>query len=576
MDVYDRPQRGFARRLWRTLWVLALTAGALWALCATVWAADTTVKSLHTDCTVAQDGSCDVVLTAEISFADGTQSFAIPVSAQGKNVSVSGYTFTRERAGDYTMLNLQSETGFSGERQLVISYHLAETVLDKGDSQDFAVTLLYPAWPCAIERYDIMVTLPGSFEGFPTILSGYYGDLIDNYMDVQIRDGVITAVLNEKQTLQDHESMSLSLTLPEGFFDLRFLAGKTAPVDRLLFWMFLLLGLLYWAVFIRSRLVLASRQTMPPMGMGAGAVGYALTQSKADLALMLVEWAGLGYLTIHRTRKGRLFVQRQIDMGNERKPYEVAIFQTLFQRKDDCDVRSAEFQRAKDMAPVKTGDYYKDRLFSPRSGMPALLRLAGVLGGMALALAMLDVYLPPKSWRWFAIVPLTLLAGLSCMGLQQIGGASLKRHFLRSLLLALPCPIFYLVFARFTGDGKLAFACVAYQILVGELLRLGGRRTRNGTSIAAELLGFRKYLATASLQTLQANLASDPQYYYKTLPYADALQVARLFTGTLDKTRLESCDWLVWEGKTPKTAPGFYARYLRLMAGLRGERPPRR
>ena len=147
---------------------------------------------------------------------------------------------------------------------------------------------------------------------------------------------------------------------------------------------------------------------------------------------------------------------------------------------------------------------------------------------------------------------------------------------LLALLLALPCPIFYLVFARFTGDGKLAFACVAYQILVGELLRLGGRRTRNGTSVAAELLGFRKYLATASLQTLQANLASDPQYYYKTLPYADALQVARLFTGTLDKTRLESCDWLVWEGKTPKTAPGFYARYLRLMAGLRGERPPRR
>ena len=50
--------------------------------------------------------------------------------------------------------------------------------------------------------------------------------------------------------------------------------------------------------------------------------------------------------------------------------------------------------------------------------------------------------------------------------------------------------------------------------------------------------------------------------------------MGRIFSGSFDRLQLEPCDWLDWEGKPTKTARGFYARFVRLLAGLRGERVP--
>ncbi len=551
---------------------LLLTIAVVFLLAGTVYAEGTSVKDMQTDVTVASDGACQVVLTCQMAFS-GEESFTLPIAYEAKNITVSGAEFTRRRENGTTLLTLQGTQ--SGEKQLVISYHLAETVVDKGDSQDFAVTLLYPAWTCPIERYHFTVTLPAEFEGYPTVLSGYYGDLIDNYMEFQIQDGVIHAELNPKQTLQDHESMTLQLTLPESYFDLRFLAGKTTQVDNMVMLMMLGLCVVYWVIFIRGPLVIPKRQAMPPVGGNAGDIPYVLTGGKADLALMVIQWATLGYLSIHRVRKKGLYLQREIDMGNECKPHEIAIFKTLFRRGDHCDVRSAEYVQARQDAASRTKDQLEEKIFSPHGASVGLLHLGGVLAGLSLCLGMLDLYVAPQSWRWFVIVPLTLLGALASFLVQRLGGCTLRRHTLRAMVLGLLGAVYLVVLGRLSGSGRLTALNLAAQLAIGLATRLGGKRSRPGTAQAQELLGFRRYLLATPSEHFRALLAADGQYFYRILPYADALRVAKLFVGAFDRQRVEPCDWLAWEGKTPKTVAGFYALYLRLTALLRGERPPR-
>ena len=556
----------------RRLLRLVLLLGLLWLLSVSVHADGTAVTAMKTDCAVEADGACTVTMYLTVDFARDSRDFVIPVSPAAKNVSCAGAAWELRSGEGCRLIALQG--AYTGKVDLVVSYRLAETVTDDGAAQIFEIHLLYPHWSCPISGYEVTVRLPGRFDAMPVFISGYYGDLIDNYMEIAIDNGTIHAVLNAKQTLQDHEAMRMTLELPKGFFDLRFLAGKTVRVDRLLFLGLLVLTAAYWLIFLRNLPILPKRQAMPPEGGNAGEIPFVLTDSAPDLALMVVQWASLGYLTISRNRRGRIWLNRRIDMATERKRFEGEIFRTLFSRGDRCDLRSAEYLKAKRLADEKPRQYWQNRVYDPKAGAALWLRLAALAAGLALCLACFDLWIASKSWRWPVIIPLTLLGGVACYAVQRLGGFLLRRHCFRTAALALLGAVYLLLAGRKSGLNSLMLLNLLVQLTVGLLLRCGGRRTAAGASLAAELLGYRRYLLSASSETLEGNLRADPQYYYRVLPYADALQAARLFTGSLDGARLEDCDWLLWEGKPARSAPRFYARYRRLMAGLRGERDP--
>ena len=555
----------------RRLITAGLTVLLLLLLATTASAEGTVVTSLHTDCAVEADGACTLTLRISVNFAPGTETFSIPIDPAAKDVSCSLPHSLRN--GDGCRLVTLSGA-LSGPMELTVSYRLAETVTDDGDHHQFAVQLLFPAWTCAIEAYEVTVRFPGVFDALPTFYSGYYGDLIDNYMTISIDRGQVHAVLNSKQTLQDHEAMSMRLQLPRDFFDLRFLAGKTVPVDRLLFLALLVLTVLYWAVFLRNLPILPRRQVMPPAACGAGEIPFVLTNRAPDLALMVVQWASLGYLTLTRTRRGRVTLTRLMDMDTERRKLEGEIFRTLFSRGDLCDVRSAEYWKAKNLAAEKARKFWQNRVYDPKAGAPVFFRLLALAAGLALCLACFDLWVASKSWRWLLILALTLLGGAACLALQQLGGALLRRHSLRTLLLGGLGALYLAIAGKGGGLVWLMLLNIAAQTAVGLLLRCGGRRTKAGMALAAELLGYRRWLLSADADQLHTNLAADPQFFYRVLPYADALRAGRYVAVTLAETRLEGCDWLNWEGKPARTAFVFYGRYCRLLSALRGEREP--
>ena len=508
--------------------------------------------------TVAQDGSCAVELT--LRPGSGVGAFEFPLPAQAQNVQVFPNGGLR-RDGQTIFVSIPAA------EEARISCRLPENAAVSGSGQRFALRLLLPSLDCTISSYKVTITLPKPFETMPGLKSGYYGDNIDNYMRIDIRDGVIA--MESLQPLRDHESLDFSLELPGGYFDLRFLAGKTATVDAIAFWALLLMGIAYWIFFLRNRLIFPRAQAMPPLSGNAGVTPYLLTGETPDLPTLVMQWASLGYLSIARTRKGKLYLKKQIDMGSERKSYEQRAFRSIFARSDLCAAHGAELRQARENFPALAKGFWQEQLFEKKGGKPLILRLLGVGIGLAFGLRCLDAAVAAQSWRWFLIVPLTLLCGPACWLLQPAATCWLHRRTGRTLCLALLGLIYLIVIGAQAKLGGLLFVCVLAQLLIGLGLFFGGRRTKQGLRLAGELLGLRRYLRKLSPAALKELLEDDPQFFYRMLPYADALCVGGRFAKQCGGLRLEPCTWLTSETVRRPYADSFLQFYRLVRDELR-------
>ena len=128
-----------------------------------------------------------------------------------KENGVSALVFTRE-------------AGFSGQMNVTWSYTIQNTVTENGKSQMFSVPLL-AAQGGDVAKLSYTVKLPKEFSASPVFSSGYYADGIDNYMDISVEGGVITAAV--KQKLMAGDALNLSLDLDAGYFSMRHVAGQT-------------------------------------------------------------------------------------------------------------------------------------------------------------------------------------------------------------------------------------------------------------------------------------------------------------------------------------------------------------
>ena len=63
-------------------------------------------------------------------------------------------------------------------------------------------------------------------------------------------------------------------------------------------------------------------------------------------------------------------------------------------------------------------------------------------------------------------------------------------------------------------------------------------------------------------------LRRDPQFFYKMLPYAQALGLGAQFAARFGETELEPCDWYGEVKPLPRQAEGFYSRWRETLALL--------
>ncbi len=544
---------------------LLLLLACLLALCTGVCAAEPVISEMKTDCTLTGSGSCQVTQSFTLEISGAQTQLRFPLSPGAKKASVAGYDAQKQTDGDCPVLVLTDANGFTGSRSFTVMYTLSGLASEADGVQTLTLPLMSAKWGYPISKYVFTVTMPKPFESYPAFTSGYYDDVISDYIDLDVSESRITGVI--ATGLKDHESLEMTLTLDKAYFSGAYTALSFSWVGMAFILLFLVLAFGYWFSALRSAPVHAAPRMLPPDAALPCDMPFLLAGGPIQFNMLVCHWASLGYLTIFSGKNARVALRRRVDMGNERRPAEVRLFQMLFSQGDVVEGASLLYKRTAEKADEVLRRYWTKRLYKKSSGNPLIMRALGLLAGALAAAEAASPLLPAGFVRWLLLVVIFVLGGV-LFGVIQYAPSAYYQGKYAAVVLAAVCAAALLVLAQL-GEGLLAVLLVIVcEVLIGVLTLHGGKRTAFGDEIVAQALGYRKFLRRVTQSQLQSRIAQDSQYFYRILPYAEAMGLGGRLVRTLGNAELEQCDWYQEAKPLPRTAAGFYAGLREALALL--------
>ena len=524
-------------------------------LTTTVFCADQ-ASSIQSAATVDADGGCQVTMIATIHLDRGNPDLTFPLPRDAKNVRVNNSWASTSRTDNALEVDVSRFTGSSaGDFTLSFTYALSGVVKTEGELGQVMTLPLLCGFSYPVEKLEFSVTLPGAFDTSPTFSSGYYQESIESVIvyTKNPTQNTISGVVNQR--MQDHETLTMRLLVPAELFNQAvtsvFHVGPYWTIAGILTG----LALIYWLLTLRAMPLARIRCSAPPEGVTAGELGSRLVHTGADLTMMVLTWAQLGYLVITMDDNGRVFLHKRMEMGNERSAFENHLFRNLFRKRPVVDGTGYHYaqlcRKAASEVPGARSDYMAS------SGNPALLRLLCVAVGAVAAAAMGGAMTDSFVARIFLALFFCALGAAASLAIQE----GCKYFHLRSklpLFIALGCIGLWVLISILSGQWAIMILGILVQILGGLSNAYGGRRSELGRQTASEILGFRHYLKTVTREELQRILKYNPDYYFEMAPYALALGVDEVFAKRFERLHQPNCNYLFTRTETGRTAAEWY------------------
>lgn len=509
------------------------------ALLAMPVSARSSITSAQSQTQVSANGSCRVTVTftLQLDASDSKLSFPLPTAA--RDITVNGMPAISSRDDQARRVDISSAAHGAGTHTVTIHYSLPDVIsADKKGNLHLNLQLL-GGFAYGIDAFSFTVTLPGPVDSTPTFNSTYYQETVDSVLDYRMENGVLTGSFTTR--LQDHESVTMSLPVDPELFPQSM--AKQMQVDTIDMMMVILaaLALLYWLIALRCPIPKKTHCPTPPEGITAGELSCQLTGRGADLSLMVLSWAQMGYVLIHMEDSGRVLLHKRMEMGNERSQFENKVFRSLFGKRKLVDGTGYHYARLCHKVKMNRPgirDHYRKSTGNPRI-FRVLLALAGLLSGISLAFA----FSADTFWRVLLGILLGAL-GAAIAWLVQESAYRIHSNDSLTLWIAMAAAAFWLVLSIAAEEGVVAILVIAAQFLAGLAAGYGGRRTEIGLQAMSEILGLRRYLRTVSEEELTRLLRLNPNYYYDLAPYALALGADRAFARQVGNRKLPACTWL--------------------------------
>ena len=540
------------------LLLLALTLGV---------SAESAVSRLLIQATVDGDGDCQVTQILSI-WIDAEQTVLYPLPANAQNIRVTpGRTRTRGGNGvTYVDLSAAADNR-TGEATFSITYNL-DNVLQINENGVTQVNIpLLSGFDYTVESMEFTVTLPGEITTKPAFTSGYHQASIEQELAATYSGAMVSG--NSLKPMKDHETLNMILNVDQDMFARSPIFFTDTTFDDYAMVVFGVLALLYWILFLRCAPFIPKKSPTPPAGYSAGELGSLLTMQGAQINMMVLTWAQLGYVLIQLDRNQRVILHKRMDMGNERCAFEQKCFTKLFDGKQTVDTTSRRY--ANFCMKMNTLSPHVRPLLKPRSGNPKIFRGLcagiGLFGGFALGLA-----LGAGAWLQWPLA--ILMAGLGALSAWSI-------HPWADGLLLLDKSKVWQALIQFAlwgclgllgGVPLIGFLVPASQLLAGLMLSFGGRRTEEGRQAASQLLGFYYYLLTADKTDLKRICQQDPDYFHNLAPYALALGMDKIFAKKFGNQGIASCPYLTSGMDGHRSAPEWSALMRKTVAAMDSRR----
>lgn len=534
-----------------------------------VSAAENRITSLTQEVTIDADGAASVKVTAVVEFVSAPQTFLFPLNSGAGSVNASGGEYSSTTVNGVSCIRFSNSNGFTGTQTFVCTYSLPRDAKETADGQQFHISLIEHGWDYPIDRLSVAMTFPAPVTVQPTWNSSYYGDVIDNYLDIELKENDL--VITSAAPLKDHETLEMFLNFEPDSFTLYHLPGKTTNFNQVAFYVLLAAALLYWFFCLREKPLLPVTQQSAAMETTAGEIPCQLYGELPDIAATLAHWGNLGYIGIHCNARGRIILKKRMDMGNERKPAEQKLFAAIFRAGPVCDLQGQRFRAVSGSATAVLRAAWLRRIYAKKPGSPYLLRAIVLLAGFFVCLSVFDVILPATGIRWL-FLPILAVVGVALLYLVQQGAdAVTRRHRAMRLLVGAVSALILLLFASAADAPGLMALAQLLQIACVLVTHFGGRHTDAGRELVRQNLGLRRYLRKLDQDSVHRLSSLDGQFFYRMLPFAEVMGVGHAFAKRFGQWRPEPCIWLTDAMRKPDSAEEFYALYLETMTAIRRE-----
>lgn len=540
----------------RRILVLLTALCLMFGLSLSVSAADQDrVATAMCTATVSSDGSCRINLTAKLHLENSKQELKVLLPREAAEITLNGNDLIRvAKEGQLQAVDLTSVVGNTAGDFTINLHYVLPDVVEKNKDGILQLSLpLLSGFDYSIEAMEFSVTLPDTITTEPSFFSGYHQADIEKDMLYDIKGANIFGKFNKP--LKDHETLLLTMPVEESMFPQPIVEVQSTETAALGMLVCAGLALLFWIIFLRCLPARPVRCAQPPQGFNAGQTDCVLHLRGADLSLMVLTWAQLGYLLIFRDRSGRVVLYKQMDMGNERSDYEQWYFRKLFGRRNAVDTTGAvytELCRKASKKPVGMRELMRN-FGASLSFFRFFVSGVGLFGGLCIALELAG----GSDWQTVLAIILALGGAVSAWVMQGWFW-DLRRQRKGNLLTGGVLAVLWLVLGICAGRWDMAAAFVLGIPLGGMLMAAGGRRTELGKQTKEEILGLRHYLTTIPKEDVQRLCSQNPDYYHDLVPYAIALGAGKSFAKRFGNLQIPDCPYLVVEDAQFTTAMQWY------------------
>lgn len=542
------------RRFFALITCLILLLG----LCIGVSAEDNTrATTVNIFATVSSNGSCDVTTTVALHVDTPSSKLTFPVPANATNVALNGTPVLTEKDAQARYVKLSRIIGkMTGDFSFTVSYSIHSAVeplsitteeIDKETGETIQTVLkrkrlelpMLAGFSYPIDDLQFSVNLPAPVQQNPNFVSGYHQANIEKDLTYTISGTNIAG--SSRASLKDHETLIMYLTATDEMFP-QTRAELPVAEDILIFvWILAGLGLAFWLLFLRNFLSFRNYPAVAPDGFGAGQMGTILTMAGTDLGLMIFSWGQLGYVDLHLDRRGKVFIMKRMDMGNERTAFEQKCFYKLFARKELVDASSAFYQKLYQAVAVQKAapQLLRQKGAGNVTVFRIIMAIAGLLSGTYFGIHLGNLL----DYGWVFMCFFSCLGAL-CSWHIQYWPQGIFLHQRARFYVALILSVLWLILGIVLGQFSLALAAVSIQIAAGFLAAFGGRRSEEGRTAMGQTLSLRRHFRTYTTYQIHQMCQDNPELFFDLAPNAIALGQENVLARRFGSGRLPICPYI--------------------------------
>ena len=549
--------------------MLALMMVALFAFLGTPARADSYATLVESYSTLNTDGDCLVNLTVTLHLDNSGSDMSFPLPVNATDITMNNASARTTKTADAIYVDISKFTeGLVGDFTLRFDYTIPNAVKVKDtepkteDEKENWVPLemelpLLCGFAYPVNNLQFIVAMPNNIQYRPSFTSIYRQTGIASELNFVVNGNIVTG--SSTKPLNDHEGITMTMDVTEEMFPGVSTYRRTGNPELVPMLILAGVAFVYWLLFLRTLPLTRSRHVTAPEGLTAGELGCRLTLSGGDLTMMVMSWAQLGYLMIHQEKRGRILLQKRMDMGNERSLFEVRVFQMLFGSSKVVDGTGSQYAKlCLKVARMVPGE---KTMYSAASGNIKLFRIlccgSHLFAGINVGMNMSGIF----AIQVLLAVIFGALAAFTAWHIQEMAYRTHIRGKI-PVYIGFGCMLLWILLGALAGQVWIPLGSAAGQLLLGYFAAYGGRRSDLGRVSASQILGLRSYMKTIDKEEIYRLCKADPEYFFRMAPYALALGIVNPFAKCFAGRKLSPCPYLMCGVRDRLTA----AQWARILA----------